>query len=136
MYHEILLPVDGSDAGRGAIHRALALASKHAARVHAVHVVETDRYGEPARSSTELLVDDLEDAGNEHLDEVRAIGEARGVEVTTRCCHGHAAEEILGHAAAVDADLVVMGATGASGKPVGNVTRAVAQDCGTDVLAI
>lgn len=136
MYHTILLPVDGSEGARSAVRRALALAARDGAAVHALHVVDTRRYGEPARSSTELTVDDLEDAGNELLTEIRETAAMRGIDVTVRCCHGRPADEILAHAAAVGADLVVMGTTGESGRCPGHVTEHVLHSAESEVLAV
>jgi len=63
MYDTILVPTDGSDPANRAVEHALALADRYDARVHALYCVETHRYGEPALSSTEIVLDQLEDQG-------------------------------------------------------------------------
>ncbi|MFB6138891.1 MAG: universal stress protein [Halosimplex sp.] len=114
MTETILLSLDGSDAeghdtGRtdAAIDRALELAGPGGV-VHAHYVVDTGRYGEPALSSTEILIDDVEDAGNELLAAVDERGRERGVTVLTRCCHGRPHEELAAYAAEVGPDAIVL----------------------------
>lgn len=109
MTDTILLPVDGSDGTDGQVERALDLAESAGATVHALFVVNTGRYGEPALSSAEVLVDDMEDEGNALLAEVAARGRARGVEVVTRCCHGRPNDALVEHAGETGADVVVLG---------------------------
>ena len=42
MYERILVPTDGSDAAAGAVERAIDLAERYDAEVHALYVVESD----------------------------------------------------------------------------------------------
>jgi len=109
----ILLPLDGVESGDRAtdalVERALALAEADGSVVHALYVVDTGRYGEPALSSAEIVVDEREDEGHRLLGSVAARGRARGVEVVPRCCHGRPHEELVAHAEEIDADVVVLG---------------------------
>jgi len=75
--------------------------------VHALCVVDTRRCGEPALSSDELLVDNLEDRGHEVLGRFTDRAAGRGFDVETRCCHGSPHEQLATHAAEIDADLIV-----------------------------
>lgn len=104
----ILLPLGGTDDTDRAAEYALERAASEDAVVHALFVVDTGRYGEPALSSAEVLVDDREDAGKRELAAVAARGAARGVDVQTRCCHGRPNAELLGYAESVGADVVVL----------------------------
>jgi len=109
----ILLPLDGSEPGDRAtnalVERALALAEQDGGVVHALYVVDTGRYGEPALSSAEIVVDEREDEGHRLLGSVTARGRARGVEVVPCCCHGRPHEELVARAEEVGADVVVLG---------------------------
>jgi len=112
MTERILLSLDGSteddDRTDRAIDHAVELAARRGGTVHALYVVDTGRYGEPALSSAELFVDDAEDAGHDLLAAVDRRGRERGVVVHTRCCHGRPNEELPAYAVEVDADAVVL----------------------------
>lgn len=137
MYRNILVPTDGSDRARAATARALAVAERDGAALHALHVVETDLTGEPALSTVELVVDDLEDAGHELVDELAAAARERGLPCTRRVCHSDPAEEILAYADEVGADLVVLGLAGWSHRyRAGEVAEEVAAKARQDVLAV
>ncbi|WP_123536937.1 universal stress protein [Halosimplex salinum] len=109
MTETILLSLGGSDPSGEAIDHALAMAERHGGTVHALYVVDTGRYGEPALSSAEILVDDVEDQGHDLLRSIADRGRERGVAVTTRCCHGRPNEELPAYAARIGADTVVLG---------------------------
>ena len=104
---QILIPTDGSDRAAERIERTFDLAREQDATVHAVYVVDTQRYGEPALSSTEVLIDCFEDEGREHLRSLAEAGEDRGVTVEGHCRHGMPAAEIAAAAQELSADLVV-----------------------------
>jgi len=109
----ILLPLDEGEPGEpetdALVERALTLAEEADGIVHALYVVDTGRYGEPALSSAEIVVDEREDEGHRLLGAVTARGRARGVDVVPRCCHGRPHEELVAHAEEIDADVVVLG---------------------------
>ncbi|MBX0297349.1 universal stress protein [Haloarcula nitratireducens] len=137
MYDTILVATDGSaDANRAATH-ALEQAEQHDSELHAIFVVDTDRYAEPALSSTELETNEIEDWGNQELSEIVDRGEELGIKVTTRCCHGKPYLEIINYADETDADLIVLGYHGhshAEGEQIGSVTDRVVQNAGRPVL--
>jgi nucleotide-binding universal stress UspA family protein len=137
MYDTILVATDGSaDANRAATH-ALEQAEQHDAELHAMFVVDTDRYAEPALSSTEVETIEIEDWGNQELREIADRGEELDVAVTTQCCHGKPYLEIINYADQIDADLIVLGYHGhshAEGEQLGSVTDRVVQNAGRPVL--
>lgn len=108
MPQTLLLPLDGSDSSDRAAEYALDRAERDGSTIHALYVVDTTRYGEPALSSGEVLIDEAEDEGHRLLGSFAASANARGVPVEARCCHGRPPEEILAHARAIDADVVVL----------------------------
>jgi len=80
----IVVATDGSDGGDRAVEHALELANRYGAALHAMFAVDTDRYGEPALSTAELVVNEIEDTGHELVAEVAAcrgadhrVGDAR-----------------------------------------------------------
>ncbi|MDS0295255.1 universal stress protein [Halogeometricum luteum] len=137
MYETILLPVDGSDPSNRAVEHALEIAERFAATVHAVHVVDTRRYGEPTLSSTELVLDELEDRGHDLLEELADRADNSGIAVEKQVCHGDPATEIISHADAVDADIIVLGSRGTSHQRtthLGSVADRVVRRAGRPVL--
>lgn len=112
MYDTILVGTDGSESANEAVEKAIDTAETHDATVHAVTIVNTRRYGEPALSSTELVLTEIEDRGREQLEKVEEMCENRGIEVVTKCFHGDPGEELLKYADEMDADMIVLGYQG------------------------
>ena len=104
---EILIPTDGTDSAAERIERAFDFVSDRDATVHALYVVDTRRYGEPALSSVEVLIDCFEDDGRAHLRRLVAEGRKRGVTVEGHCRHGDPAVEIIEAADELNVDLVI-----------------------------
>lgn len=130
MYETILVGTDGSEPSERAIEHALALAERYDATVHVISVVDTGRFGEPALSSAELVIEELEDRAHELLRDIAERAERRGVEVQVRCCHGSPHEEIVAYGDEIDADLTILGSHGLSreGHHIGSVSDRVARD--------
>lgn len=137
MYDRILVATDGSADGNRAVTHALEQAEQHGADLHAMFVVNTDRYSEPALSSVEAETQEVEEWGKQELNEVVERAEALDIEVATRCCHGKPYVEIINYADEIDADLIVLGYHGHSHtetEQIGSVTDRVVQDIGRPVL--
>lgn len=132
MYETILVGTDGSESANRAVEQALSAAENHDAELHAITVVNTNRYGEPVLSSTELVLTELEDRGTEQLREVEERAAERNIDVTVDCFHGEPSEEIIRYADEVDADLVVLGTHGRThpGSSIGSTADRVVR--GTD----
>lgn len=139
MYDTILVPTDGSDGANRAVEHALDLADRYGATLYAIYVVDTSRYGEPSLSSTELVLDELEDFGTDLLGTVADRADTAGVETVTRVRHGTPDEEILDYADEVDADVVVLGFQGHSQRHaanIGSVARRVSRRSSRPVLTV
>lgn len=139
MYETILVATDGSGPANRAVTHALEQAERADAELHAIFVVDTSRYAEPALSSAELATDELEDWGQEQLDEILERAENLDIEAITRCCHGKPHVEIINYADSVDADLVVLGYQGHSHtetNSIGSVTDRVVQNVGRPILVV
>lgn len=137
MYDTILVATDGSaDANRATTH-ALEQAEQHDAELHAIFVVDTERYAEPALSSAELETIEVEDWGDEQLAEIVDRAEELDVPVTTRNCHGKPYLEVIKYADEIDADMIILGYHGQSHTDtdqIGSVTDRVVQNAGRPVL--
>lgn len=139
MYQHLLLATDGSDRADDAVAHGLDLAERDDATVHVIHVVDTSRDGEPALSSAELVLDDLEDEGWEHVDEIEQLAADRGLEAVTKLCHGRPHEEILRYADEADVDLLVLGYSGATHTRtdnIGHVSERVVKASNRPVLLV
>lgn len=137
MYQTILFPTDGSEGSDRAEQTALDLAEQFGAEVHAMHVIDTRMFSEPALSTMELVTDEAEDRAMTLLREVIDAGDEHGVEVTSHCCHGVPHDEIVEYADEIDADIIVMGYRGQThSQKIGSVVDRVLQDTDRQVLAV
>lgn len=128
MFETIVVPLDGSERASRALDHALEVADTHDAELHVVSIVDTRLYGEPALSSLELAVDELEDEAHDRLDDAVERATALEVAVVTRCCHGVPHDAIVAYADDVEADLIVMGYRGETHeRKMGSVARAVVE---------
>ena len=110
----ILVAVDGSDPARNALEAALDLALELEASVEVLAV-------EGALPRYAATIGEVDDAVRERerffarvLGEARAIARERGLEVTSTLRPGHPAEEIVRHAEATGANLIVRATAGTS----------------------
>lgn len=94
MTSKILVPTDGSDRAERAFDHALKLASDDDCELHLLHVVDTERYGEPALSSAELVVAQQEDEGTFLLKRLAVLARQREIPTTIESCHGDPVETI------------------------------------------
>ncbi|MFU8868344.1 universal stress protein [Natronococcus sp.] len=139
MYDTILVPTDGSEPADRAVDHALTLADRYGADIHALYCVETHRYGEPALSSTELVLDDLEDRGAAMLEAVGDRAADAGIECRPTVCHGRPWEEVREKAAELDADLIVIGYQGQSHTRtdrIGSVAERIVRTADRPVLTV
>jgi nucleotide-binding universal stress UspA family protein len=137
MYDTILVPTDGSDPANRAVEHGIELAERFGATLHALYVVDTTRYGEPALSSAEIVLQELEEDGTALVTDIAERADNHGVTVETRVCHGAPHAEIITYADEVNADLVVMGYQGHSHSMaghMGSVADRVTQRAGRPVL--
>lgn len=106
VYSNILVPTDGARRMAKVVEHALDIAEQYQARVHVLHVVDTEW--------AELLYDEsirerLFERGEEMVDEVAEQVDYIGLEVTTEVREGVPHEVILEYVRENDIDLVVMG---------------------------
>ena len=136
-YESIVVPTDGSDSAVNAAERAVALAERYDADVHAVYVVKSAiyDYDDAPRSIVGLL----KEAGENATDEVVTLAEEAGVSATKTVVKGTPYEEVLQHAEDVDADLVSMGKLGLDADErdfIGSTTERVLRGSDLPVLSV
>ncbi|WML68502.1 MAG: hypothetical protein METHP_02132 [Methanoregula sp. SKADARSKE-2] len=115
LFNNILVAIDGSDAGERAFLRAVEEARVWDARLHIICVVETGLFSSlPADNTVELMYGVLGREGQESLDKAKLAAAAKGVSSSTHMKQGHAGSEIVALAEQERADLIVVGSHGKS----------------------
>src|SRR5512138_2212861 len=115
MFANILVAIDGSDAGKRALIRAVEEAKVWNARLHVVYVVETGLFSSlPADNTVEIMYRVLEKEGTSVLEKAKKYAEEQGVTVKTHVKQGHAGSEVVALADKEKADLVMIGSHGKS----------------------
>jgi nucleotide-binding universal stress UspA family protein len=135
MFETVVVATDGSSSADRAVTMALDLAERFDAAVHALSVVDTgDVAGTP-----EDVRDDLRDAlERSSAEAVETVSERRGgIETAVR--EGDPADEIVGYASDVDADLVAAGTRGRHGEGrfvLGSVAEELVRTAPMPVLTV
>jgi nucleotide-binding universal stress UspA family protein len=136
MYHDILVPTDGSDGVEPAIKRALDLAAQYDATVHALYAVEAV----PGMDhGAEQLVDALQEEGERSTKDVAEQARERGLTAETDIRVGAPHQAILDYADEHGVDLVVMGTHGRTGLDrmlLGSVAEKVVRLAPVPVLTV
>jgi nucleotide-binding universal stress UspA family protein len=136
MFDTVVIATDGSESAARAVDVALDFAAKFDATVHALYVVDR---GDVAASPDELrkdLVDALEAAADEALNEVTDRAD-RAVETAVQ--NGRPGNEIPQYAEEVGADVVAIGTRGRHGDHgfiLGSVAEAVVRRCDRPVMTV
>ncbi len=115
VFTNILVAIDGSDAGQRAFFRAVEEAKVWNARLHVVYVVETGLFSSlPADNTVEIMFRVLEKEGNAALEQAKKYATDKGVTVITHMKQGHPRSEIVSLADKEKVDLIVVGSHGKS----------------------
>ena len=118
MFHNILVPVDGSEPSNSAVVFALRMAAEEHAAVTFAHAVEVARI--IAMTSTSAIgpqyaLDAAMQAGREILAEARQQAAEGGVKAMTELLEGDCVDSLLDLAERMKADLIVVGSHGRGG---------------------
>ncbi|SEL21548.1 universal stress protein [Haloferax larsenii] len=127
MYDTILVPLDGSAPSDVALERAIDLADRMDATVHALYVVD-ERVLHATQLDSGGLIRAYEDEGERIVSKAVEKAEAAGVDVVTEVQHGTPHRTILSYADESDIDLIVIGTHGRRGLErylIGSVTERV-----------
>ena len=127
-FKKIMIATDGSDCSVLAANRGIELARLSGGTVYAVHVVPTaylfpmdgdyfssmgvNPYWEPMY---ETMYEALNKHGQQTVDYVKGLGEAKGIKVEPILLEGHPAEELIRYAEEEGIDIVIMGTHGKKG---------------------
>ncbi|EMA39980.1 universal stress protein [Halococcus hamelinensis] len=116
MYQGILVPTDGSELMDEVIERAVDLAGKYDASVHALYVANMGTIGTLDVDDRERIESRLEARGERAVEAVNDAAEGAGLETTTATRRGTPHQRITEYVEDHDdVDLVVMGTHGRTG---------------------
>lgn len=120
MYHNILVPVDGSATAALGLSEAIELARALHGRIRLLHVVNEMPWigGAAALPAVDELVNQMRSSGECILHDAQTDVRAEGIEVDTRIIEAlgkHAGEAVVAEAASWPAHLIVCGTHGRRG---------------------
>lgn len=136
-YDTLLLATDGSDCSAAAMERAVDLAARFDATLHALYVVDSSI---AHLSSWDMVVEEQEAEGEAALDTVGEFGTERGVTVEKHLRRGVPEDEIIDFVGDNGVDAIVMGTCGRSGferlAHAGSTTERVLRESPVPVVAV
>lgn len=139
MYDRILVPTDGSDGTDRAVEHALAVAAD-GTTVHAVSVADRRLYLSADKADQEGVLERLHEESRRAVEAVRDAVEDAGFEAVTEVREGVPHDEIVAYAGEIDADLIVIGSHGRTGREkivnLGSVAERVVSSAGRPVLVV
>ncbi|WP_335999997.1 universal stress protein [Halorientalis halophila] len=140
MYDRILVPTDGSSGTDETLEHAFHVAADNDATVHALYVVDRRLFLAADEDTQDDVIATLEAEGEAALDAVETAGDEAGVEVVRERREGIPHTEITDYASEIDADLLVMGTHGRTGRDrvasLGSVTERVVENVGRPTLVV
>ncbi|SDQ88293.1 universal stress protein [Natronobacterium texcoconense] len=137
-YDSILLPTDGSETAELATERAVDMADRHDAELHALYVAERTREEPTQQGLEEKLAREI-DEGKDVMDVIERQAAKRDVETTTTVEPGVPRTTIEEYADEHGIGLIVIGSTGASDvteKLLGTVAKYVVNEAPADVFVV
>jgi nucleotide-binding universal stress UspA family protein len=141
----ILAAVDMSDVSQLALQQAVWAAQRADARLHVVHVIESTGLNanlldtKVAGPATNSLRELIESEVRQQFEDFVSLSIPQGVVAKKRLLWGSPAQEVVGLANELKADLIVVGTVGRSGVEgvlLGNTAESVLAHCECDVLTV
>jgi len=133
-YDTVLLTTDGSKGSRETIDHAVSLARDHDATLHVLYVVDRRRYMAADKDTQDDVIQALEEEGELAVEDASVAAEEAGLR------DGIPHKTILDYTEEVDADVVVMGTHGRTGRDrvanLGSVTERVVKSSEVPVFVI
>jgi nucleotide-binding universal stress UspA family protein len=113
VFTNILIALDGSEAGQRALSKAVDEAKVWNAQLQAIYVVETGLFSSlPLDNTVEIMYRVLEKEGKAVLERAKKSAAEKGVTIITHMKQGHAGSEIVALAEEVKSDLIMVGSHG------------------------
>ena len=140
LFHQILIPTDGSQNSVQASQLAFRIAKLSGAQVTVLYVVDSAVLDEIARFSAAQRAEvqqELYENGKQYLAYVEGLAQQANLTIQREIREGVPSEEIVALAATIGADLIVMGHIGQRGPRrilIGSVTERVIEFAHCPVL--
>ncbi len=140
MYDDILVPTDGSGGTDETLRHAADLAERHDATLHALYVVDKRVYFAAGDDNRADIEERLRREGEEAVAAVRESVEDEGLRVETNVREGYPDRDIVEFADEIDADVIVIGTHGRTGRDrlahLGSVTERVVENAHRPVFVV
>ncbi|WNY28216.1 Putative universal stress protein [Methanimicrococcus stummii] len=138
LYNTIVVGTDGTEYAKKAINTAVELAKLTGAKLYAVYVSDVSNIT-PTSVEWEMVAENIKLEADAAFEFVRDRAGAENVDFDTVSLSGAAAQEIVQYANQVDADLIVVGATGKKAIErliLGSVSEKVIRNAKQQVLVV
>ena len=142
-YHNILVPVDGSETAYAAVDKAVEFAKAFGSKITVVQVLSLDPYIAAeyiSANQTNDLIERARTAVLESLNAAKAKFNEHGIEVGAQLLEGQVIHrEIMEAAEKTHADLIIIGSHGRTGFKkffLGSVAQSLLGESGVPVLVV
>ena len=142
-YHNILVPVDGSETSHAAVEKAVEFAKAFGSKITVVQALVLDPYIAAeyiSASQTNDLIERARTSIEESLAAAKAKFNEQGIEVETKLLEGQVIHrEIIRAAEELHADLIIIGSHGRTGFKklfLGSVAQSLLGDSQVPVLIV
>lgn len=137
----IVVPTDFSETAQNALNYAKLIASKSGATIHLCHFysLALNTLNSPESMIPDSVFDEVRDIAKSNLEQIAVQLRAEGFECKTYVNAGDLTSEILDLTKKIDADLTVMGTTGASNvinKLIGSNALSVMQNSENPIILV
>jgi len=112
MYHEILVPIDGSESAGTVLEHTGEIAEDRDARIHVLYVVDDRAFLTLDDDMKDDVIENLRQEGETAVENAARQLESSDIEVTTAITKGKPADEIIAYVENEGIDLVTMGTRG------------------------
>jgi len=140
MYDRVLLPTDGSDVVEDALNHGLDLADRHDAELHTIYVVDRRQYLGADEDVQEDIESTLTHEGESAIATVEERAFAFDLDVASEIREGIPYKEVLAYAEEDDADVIVLGSHGKTGRDriatLGSVTERIVKNAEVPVFVV
>lgn len=138
IFKKIVVATDGTDFVNKAIDSALDIAELTGGTIHAVYVTDVASVT-PTSPEWTLVAENMKSESEKALAYVKANAAERNVSCETVALEGSPANEIIRYAKEIDADLIVVGATGKKAVErflLGSVSEKIVRNATVPVLVV
>jgi Universal stress protein UspA and related nucleotide-binding proteins len=138
LYNTIVVGTDGTEYAQKAIHTAIELSKLTGAKLHVVFVSDVSNIT-PTSIEWKLVAENIKMESDAAFQYAREKGAAENIDFETVSLSGAAAQEIVLYANKINADLIVVGATGKKAFErliLGSVSEKIIRNAKQQVLVV